>query len=95
MSVTPDAGVYAEGPVVVPGPSLRAAVRLVNPGPADRPVLHTTDWIGASGLPVRTSMSRPQRLVVPRFGDATIAVTAPTPAAVQFRVRVEPDLSGS
>jgi uncharacterized protein YcfL len=93
--LTPDAGVLAEPPVVVAAPMLRVSVRLVNPTGADRPVLQTVDWTNAEGLPVRSLMSRPQRLTVPRYGDATISFIAPTPAATQFRIRVEPDHSAT
>ena len=93
MFLTPDAGVLAEPPTVVAGPLLRASVRLVNPTGADRPVIGTTDWATASGMPVRSLLSAPQRLTVPRFGDATIQAIAPTQAAVLFHIRVEPDLS--
>lgn len=84
---------FADAPIVGPGPSLRAAVRLVNPSGVDRPVIETTDWVTAAGMPVRSLLSAPQRLTVPRYGDATIQVIAPNPAAVQFRIRVEPDFS--
>ncbi|MBC7800004.1 MAG: hypothetical protein H7Z10_05235 [Gemmatimonadaceae bacterium] len=90
--LTPDAGVFADPPIVAFGPELRGSVRLVNPGPNDRPVIQTTEWANASGMPVRSLLSTPQRLTVPRFGDATIQVIAPSRAAVQFRIRVEPDL---
>lgn len=93
MFLAPDAGVFADPAVVLAGPLLRASVRLVNPSSTDRAVLQTTDWVNASGLPVRTLLSAPQRLTVPRFGDATISVIAPNAAASQFRVRVEPDHS--
>ena len=84
---------FAEAPTVVPGPLLRAAVRLVNPSGMDRPVVQTTDWVNAAGMPVRSLLSTPQRLTVPRYGDATIQVIAPNPAALQFRIRVEPDVA--
>lgn len=93
VMLTPDAGVYADAPHVVPGTLLEASLRLVNPSPQDRPVVQTTDWIDAAGLIIQTLLSTPQRLTVPRYGDAVIRVIAPTPAAVQFRIRVEPDLS--
>lgn len=91
--LTPDVGVFADPPIVAYGPQLRASVRLVNPYAADRPVIQTTEWANASGMPVRSLLSTPQRLTVPRFGDATIQIIAPNPAAVQFRIRVEPDFS--
>jgi hypothetical protein len=80
-------------PIIVAGPLLRVSIRLVNPSPADRPVLQTTDWTDVNKLPVRTLMSAPQRLTVPRFGDATIQVIAPNPRAVNFNTRIEPDFS--
>lgn len=91
--LTPDAGVLADPPLVVPGTLMRATVRLVNPSPSDRPIIETTDWVNAAGLPIRTLLSAPQRLTVPRFGDSTVEVIAPNASAVQFRVRVEPDYS--
>lgn len=93
--LTPDAGIYADPPIVAAGPPLRASVRLVNPGSSDRPVLQSTDWANADGMPVRSLLSLPQRLTVPRYGDATIELIAPNPAALQFRVRVEPDRSAT
>ncbi len=95
VQVTPDAGVVAEPALVAPETPLRASIRLVNRSAVDRPVLQTTDWNDAGGLPVRSLLSAPQRLTVPRFGDATILLIAPNPAAVQFRVRVEPDRSAT
>jgi uncharacterized protein YcfL len=93
--LTPDAAVLADPPVVTEEPPLRAAIRLVNPTTADRPVLQTTDWFNAEGMSVRTLLSSPQRLTVPRHGDATIRLIAPNPTAVQFRTRVEPDRSAT
>lgn len=93
--LTPDAGVFADPLIVVPGPPLRASVRLVNPGSSDRPVIQSTDWANADGMPVHSLLSAPQRLTVPRYGDATIELIAPNPAALQFRVRVEPDRSAT
>ena len=93
--LTPDAGVYAEPTIMAAEAPLRASIRLLNPTGVDRPVLQTTEWNDAAGLPVPTLLSAPQRLTVPRFGDATIRLIAPNPAAVQFRVRVEPDRSAT
>jgi uncharacterized protein DUF1425 len=95
VQLTPDAGVSADSPRIVSGPLLRASIRLVNSSPADRPVLQTTDWTDVNKLPVRTLMSAPQRLTVPRFGDATIQVIAPNPKAVNFHTRIEPDFSAT
>jgi uncharacterized protein YcfL len=92
--LTPDAGVSAEPTVfAAEAPLRRASIRLVNPTGVDRPVIQTTEWNDAAGLPVPTLLSAPQRLTVPRFGDATIHLIAPNPTAVQFRVRVESDRS--
>lgn len=91
--LTPDAAVSADPPIVTNGPLLRASIRLVNPTAVDRPVVQTTDWLNAAGMPLRSLASAPQRLTVPRFGDATIQLIAPNPAAIQFRTRVEPDRS--
>jgi uncharacterized protein YcfL len=93
VQVTPDAGINAEQTIVAADAPLRASIRLVNSTGVDRPVLHTTDWNDAAGMPVPTLLSAPQRLTVPRYGDATIRLIAPTSTAVQFRVRVEPDRS--
>jgi uncharacterized protein YcfL len=95
VRVTPDAGVVAEPALVAALTPMQASIRLVNTSSVDRPVLQTTDWNDAAGLPVRSLLSAPQRLTVPRFGDATILLIAPSPAAVQFRVRVEPDRSAT
>lgn len=91
--LTPDANVLADAPIVVEGALLSVSVRLVNPSNRDRPVIETTDWKDAAGQPIRTLLSAPQRLTVPRYGDAEILAVAPTPNAVQFRIRVEPDYS--
>ena len=66
--LTPDAGVSADPPIIVAGPLLRASIRLVNTSPADRPVVQTTDWTTDIGMPVRTLLSAPIRLTVPRYG---------------------------
>ena len=102
VQLTPDAGVSADSPVMGVGPLLggaeqlvRVSIRLVNPGPVDRPVLQTTDWTDIDEMPVRTLMSAPQRLTVPRFGDATIQVIAPNPKAVNFHTRIEADFSAT
>jgi uncharacterized protein YcfL len=95
VTLTPDAGLIAEPTIVVAEAPMRASIRLVNTSGVDRPVLQTTDWNDAAGLPVRSLLSAPQRLTVPRFGDATILLIAPNPAAVQFRLRVEPDRSAT
>jgi hypothetical protein len=93
--LTPDVAVLADPPVVSLGPPLRASIRLVNPSSADRPVLQTTDWVNAAGMPLRTLLSTPQRLTVPGYGDTTIRLIAPSPLAVQFHTRVEPDRSAT
>lgn len=93
VSVTPDARVFAEDLIVVEGSPLRVSVRLVNTSGIDRPVIETTDWRNAAGQPIRSLMSAPQRLTVPRHGDAAISKIAPNADAVQFRIRVEPDFT--
>jgi hypothetical protein len=93
--LSPEAAVPADPPVVLPGPPLRASIRPVNPSNADRPVLQTTDWVNAAGILLRTLLSTPQRLTVPGYGDATILLIAPSPLAVQFHTRVEPDRSAT
>lgn len=91
--LTPDLGLLADPVVIAPGLVVRAQVRLVNPTKIDRPVVAITDWATASGMPVRTLLSAPRRFIVPRFGNAMVEVLAPSPQAVQFRIRVEPDYS--
>jgi len=90
--VTPDAGVYADPAILRPGYPIQGSVRLINPTSTDLAIKQTTDWFDASGLHITTVLSAPERMVVPRLGDAYIKLVAPTPNAVQFQVRVEPDL---
>ena len=91
VQLTPDLGLLADPVVMAPGPGVRGQVRLVNPSSTDRSVIQTTEWASATGMPVRSILSSPRRLTVPRFGDAVIEVIAPNPQAIRFQVRVEPD----
>ena len=92
VAITPDAAVFADAPIMgMQSSLLSVSVRLSNPRGADVPVLQTMDWIDAAGVPIRSVMSAPRRMTVPRFGDATVQGIAPSPAARDFRLRVEPD----
>jgi hypothetical protein len=90
--ITPDLPLAAAAPIVSRGVSgLEVSLRLLNPTPVDFAVLATTDWIDAAGRPVDTVISRPRRITVPRFGDATVQSTAPKESVSDFRIRIEPD----
>ncbi len=91
ITLTPNAGVFADPPVVTLGPPLRASIRLINPSSVDLRVVQTTDWFKDDGSPVRSILSTPQHFTVPRFGDAMIPLVSPAPAATNFHIRVESD----
>lgn len=95
IEITPDARVFADPPIVIGGSLLRVSVRIANPSSTDRPVMETTDWQNLAGQPIRSLMSAPQRLTIPRYGDASISKIAPNPDAVQFHIRIEPDFSAT
>ena len=76
--------VNAIGPV-------RGNVRLINTMDADLPIKQTTTWFNSIGQNINTLLSRPEKMIVPRFGDAYVELIAPTPDAVMFQVRVEAD----
>jgi hypothetical protein len=58
---------------------------------SDLPVKQTTMWFNSIGQIINTLLSRPERMIVPRFGDAYVELIAPTPDALMFQVRVEAD----
>jgi hypothetical protein len=70
---------------------MQVAVYLQNPGGADVPVRHLTDWLDAAGRPIATLQSRPRFMSVPRFGSAIIDVEAPSRQARDFRMRIDID----
>ena len=76
--------VNAIGPV-------RGNIRLINMTATDLPIKQTTMWFNSIGQNINTLLSRPEKMVVPRFGDAYVELIAPTPDAVMFQVRVEAD----
>lgn len=90
--ILPDVPITADAPAVsTQAGLLRVTVRLVNRTPVDIPVVATTDWADAQGRPIRSTVSAPRRLTVPRFGDAVVDSVAPRATAAAFRVRVEFD----
>lgn len=90
--ILPDLPITADPPIVsTQAGMLRVTVRLVNRTPEDIPVVAITDWADAQGRPIRSTVSAPRRLTVPRFGDAVVDSVAPRATATAFRVRVEFD----
>lgn len=70
---------------------MRTTLALRNVTDRDLPILVTTDWLDAQGRPMPTVMSLPQRMTVPRYGDAVVDSLAPHPSAAGFHIRLEPD----
>lgn len=87
--VTQDAGVAAERLIVTQKKPIQGSLRIVNTTSEDLPISQTTTWFDFTGLPIRTLLSSPERMVVPRYGDAYIKLISPSPSAVDFNVRIE------
>ena len=92
ISLAPGLPISADAPSVsTTNGMMRVAVLLSNGTDRDVPVITTTEWIDAAAQPMRSVMSAPRRMTIPRFGDATIDSLAPRSDAVGFRVNVAPD----
>jgi hypothetical protein len=70
---------------------LRVVVVLSNRTDRDVAVLAMAEWTDEAARPLRSVMSAPRRLTVPRFGNANLDSLAPNSAAAGFHVNVQPD----
>jgi hypothetical protein len=70
---------------------LRVVLHISNGTDRDVPVLVTTEWVDGASRPLRSVMSAPRRVTVPRFRDVTVDSLALAANAAGFRVSVEPD----
>lgn len=92
VSVAPDVMLSVSKPNVSKQNGLmRVTLALHNTTGYDVPVLVETDWFDAQNRPIPTVMSLPERLTVPRYGDAVVDSLAPRPAAFGFHIRLESD----
>jgi hypothetical protein len=71
--------------------TVRGNIRLINTTSTDLPIKQTTTWFNSVGQNINTLLSKPEKMVVPRFGDAYVDLIAPTPDAVMFKVFVDAD----
>jgi uncharacterized protein YcfL len=70
---------------------LQVTINVANGNAADFPLRIQTDWLNASGRPIQSLQSRPQQLLVPRFGTAIITADAPNDRARDFRMQIDID----
>ena len=91
VEITPNTGVILDRIQVNAIGPVRGNIRLINSTSTDLPIKQTTTWFNSIGQMINTLLSRPEKMIVPRFGDAYVELIAPTPDALMFRVRVEAD----
>lgn len=91
VEIAPDTGVVLDLIQVDAFGPIRGNIRLINTTGSDLPIKQTTTWFSSIGQIINTLLSKPEKMVVPRFGDAYVDLIAPTPDAVMFKVRVEAD----
>jgi hypothetical protein len=91
VEITPNTGVILDRIQVNAIGPVRGNIRLINSTSTDVPIKQTTTWFNSIGQVINTLLSRPEKMIVPRFGDAYVELIAPTPDAVMFQVRVEAD----
>ena len=91
VEITPNTGVILDRIQVNAVGPVRGNIRLINTTGTDLPIKQTTTWLNSIGQIINTLLSRPEKMIVPRFGDAYVELIAPTPDAVMFQVRVEAD----
>ena len=91
VEITPNTGVILDRIQVNAIGPVRGNIRLLNTTGTDLPIKQTTTWFNSIGQYINTLLSRPEKMIVPRFGDAYVELIAPTPDAVMFQVRVEAD----
>ena len=91
VEITPNTGVILDRIQVNAIGPVRGNIRLINSTSTDLPIKQTTTWFNSIGQMINTLLSRPEKMIVPRFGDAYVELIAPTPDAVMFQVRVEAD----
>lgn len=91
VEIAPNTGVILDLIQVNAIGPIRGNIRLINTTGTDLPIKQTTTWFSSIGQVINTLLSKPEKMVVPRFGDAYVDVIAPTPDAVMFKVRVEAD----
>jgi hypothetical protein len=91
VEITPNTGVILDRIQVNAIGPVRGNIRLINTTGTDLPIKQTTTWFNSIGQNINTLLSRPEKMIVPRFGDAYVELIAPTPDAMMFQVRVEAD----
>ena len=91
VEITPHTGVILDRIQVNAIGPVRGNIRLINTTGTDLPIKQTTTWFNSIGQNINTLLSRPEKMIVPRFGDAYVELIAPTPDALMFKVRVEAD----
>jgi hypothetical protein len=91
VEITPNTGVILDRIQVNAIGPVRGNIRLINSTSTDVPIKQTTTWFNSIGQVINTLLSRPEKMIVPRFGDAYVELIAPTPDALMFQVRVEAD----
>ena len=91
VEITPNTGVILDRIQVNAIGPVRGNIRLINTTGTDLPIKQTTTWFNSIGQNINTLLSRPEKMIVPRFGDAYVELIAPTPDALMFQVRVEAD----
>lgn len=70
---------------------LQVTINVANNTAGDFPLRIQTDWLSESGRPVQSLQSRPQQLLVPRFGTAVITGDAPNTRVRDFRMQIDLD----
>lgn len=70
---------------------MQVTVNVANGTPADFPLRIQTDWLSDQRRPVQSAQSRPQQVLVPRFGASTIVADAPNARAADFRMQLDMD----
>jgi len=91
VEITPNTGVILDRIQVNAIGPVRGNIRLINTTDTDLPIKQTTTWFNAIGQNINTLLSRPEKMIVPRFGDAYVELISTTPDALMFQVRVEAD----
>lgn len=91
VEIAPNTGVILDRIQVNVIGTVRGNIRLINTTGTDLPIKQTTTWFNSVGQNINTLLSKPEKMVVPRFGDAYVDLIAPTPDAVMFQVFVDAD----
>ena len=91
VEIAPNTGVILDRIQVNAVGTVRGNIRLINTTGTDLPIKQTTTWFNSVGQNINTLLSKPEKMVVPRFGDAYVDLIAPTPDAVMFQVFVDSD----